>query len=104
MTGLRVRLTKRALGHLNRIDAWWRDNRSAAADLFATEVETAFKQLADAPLAGVPYARADGRSMRRLLLVETRYHVYFDVDEDADEVVVLAVWHASRGRNPPIPR
>jgi hypothetical protein len=52
MSGYRVRLTKRALGHLERIDAWWRD--------------------------------------------------YFDVDEAAGEILVVAVWHASRGRPPPI--
>jgi len=36
------------------------------------------------------------------LLIETRYHIYFDTNEDAGEVLVVAVWHASRDRPPPI--
>jgi plasmid stabilization system protein ParE len=40
--------------------------------------------------------------IRRLLLIETRYQIYFDTNEDAGEVVVVAVWHASRDRPPPV--
>jgi plasmid stabilization system protein ParE len=53
---------------------------------------------------GVPYERITGRAARRLLLTETQYHIYFDVDEDAGEVLVVAIWHASRGRPPPTSR
>jgi plasmid stabilization system protein ParE len=51
---------------------------------------------------GVPYQRLSGPPIRRLLLIETRYHIYFDTNEDAGEVVVVAVWHASRDRPPPV--
>lgn len=102
MSRFRVRLTKRALGHLQRIDAWWRENRLAAPELFDSEAESALDLLAETPFVGVPYQRLSGPPIRRLLLIETRYHIYFDTNEDAGEVVVVAVWHASRDRPPPV--
>lgn len=37
---------------------------------------------------------------RRMLLVGSRYHVYYIVDDANEEVVVLAIWSAIRGRTP----
>jgi plasmid stabilization system protein ParE len=102
MSKFRVRLTKRALGHLQRIDTWWRENRLSSPELFDSEATKALDLLAEAPLAGVIYRRLSGPPIRRLLLIETRYHIYFDTNEDAGEVLVVAVWHASRDRPPPI--
>ena len=53
MSKFRVRLTKRALGHLQRIDAWWRENRLAAPELFESQAERAL----ETPIMGVPYQR-----------------------------------------------
>lgn len=54
MSKFRVRLTKRALGHLQRIDAWWRENRLAAPDLFESEAERALDLLAETPSWAFP--------------------------------------------------
>ncbi len=35
-----------------------------------------------------------------MLLARSRYHVYYAPLDD--EVVVLAIWHASRGSGPPL--
>jgi plasmid stabilization system protein ParE len=102
MSACRVRLTKRAFGHLQRIDAWWRENRPAAPELFDGEVTSAVARLAETPFIGVSYERLSSRPARRLLLTETQYHIYFDVDEAAREVLVVAIWHSARGRPPPI--
>jgi plasmid stabilization system protein ParE len=38
--------------------------------------------------------------VRRVLLKRIRYYVYFEVSDDGARVSILAVWHASRGREP----
>lgn len=51
-------------------------------------------------MLGVIYTERRGRTIRRLLLPRSRYHLYFTYDEAADIVEVRAVWHAGRGRGP----
>jgi len=38
--------------------------------------------------------------LRRLLLPRSRYHVCYVHDSENDEVAILAVWSAVRGRGP----
>lgn len=40
------------------------------------------------------------RFVRRILLHNSRYHVYYTADSDRREVMVRAVWHAARGQGP----
>jgi plasmid stabilization system protein ParE len=61
------------------------------------ELERALLALGEMPTLGTPY-RAGSKSVRRLLLSRTHYHLYF-VQETA-RVYVLAVWSAFRGRAP----
>jgi plasmid stabilization system protein ParE len=67
---------------------------------FSRELEVAFALIGSAPNVGHPYRRSPVAGTRRVLLVRSRYHVYY-VPLD-DELVVLAVWHASRGSGPPL--
>lgn len=79
------------------IDAWWRENRDKAPDLFEEELALAFRILESAPGAGRKYPHPSGR-VRRLLLRSTRNHVYY-VERD-DCVLVVAVWGAVKGAGP----
>lgn len=79
------------------IDAWWRENRDKAPDLFEEELALAFRILESAPAAGRKYPHPSG-SVRRLLLRSTRNHVYY-VERD-DCVLVVAVWGAVKGAGP----
>jgi plasmid stabilization system protein ParE len=79
------------------IDAWWRENRDKAPDLFEEELALAFRILESAPGAGRKYPHPSG-SVRRLLLRSTRNHVYY-VERD-DCVLVVAVWGAVKGTGP----
>ena len=47
---------------------------------------------------GTPYETDLDFSVRRVLLRRTAYHVYFGLN--GDELVVLSVWGARRGRGP----
>ena len=87
---------------IGEIDRWWRQHRPAAPGLFVEELAACFDLLASAPYAGRRYAHPRIRDIRRMLLRSTGYHVYYTVRDEA--VVVLAVWNASRGAGPDLPR
>lgn len=79
---------------------WWRVNRPAAPTLFLEELEGAFELLSAAPDVGRRYRHRWIPGLRRLLLPATKHHVYYVHDEEADVVIVLAVWGAVRGHGP----
>jgi plasmid stabilization system protein ParE len=98
---LRVVFARAAQRQAETIAAWWRANRPAAATLFVDELEAARALLSDSPLVGEPYDAATLiGGVRRLLLVESQYHVYYTVDEQRRLAIVRAVWHVMRGRGP----
>jgi plasmid stabilization system protein ParE len=93
-----LRTTAQADEHIRAIDEWWRQNRTASPDLFVNELADAFAMITAAPRLGRPYPSADIPDVRRVLMRATRYHVYFRID--GNDVIVLAVWSALRGRGP----
>ena len=97
---LPVRTTPEADAQIRAIDDWWRTNRPAAPDLFLTELAASFDVIGDAPHIGRLYRQSPVPGVRRILLNQTRYHVYYVAS--ADEVSLLAVWHARRGVGPPL--
>ena len=82
------------------MDEWWRDHRVEARESFARELAAARELIAATPSIGGPYIAGSGRAVRRVLLPKTQNHVYFEVDEANDVIVVLAVWGAPRGSGP----
>jgi plasmid stabilization system protein ParE len=86
------------------IEQWWRENRLGSPDLFTNELAAAFRLLSNAPGAGRRYSARSIPGLRRVMLPNTRYHVYYVFDAEHDEVNVLAIWSASRGKGPPLRR
>jgi hypothetical protein len=72
-------ISKRARRHIEKIQAWWAENRPAAPALFLDE------------LAGV---------VRRVLMTRTSHHLYYRYLPDREELTVLAVWGAPKERGP----
>jgi len=93
---VKVELSAEAQAQVDQIDAWWRENRQAATDLFAEELEQALRTLSETPAVAVRYGPKP--SVRRLLLKRTHHHLY--VIEEPARVYVVAVWSAYRGRGP----
>jgi plasmid stabilization system protein ParE len=93
-----VIVTARAKRSLRRALAWWAENRPEAPLLILEELEGAKTLLEAAPGAGVAVAFAPGA--RRWLLPQTRYHLYYRVDDAQRIVRVLVFWHGSRGASP----
>ena len=93
-----VRTTPRADNEILVILRWWRENRPAAPNLFEEELAEASTRLATQPEIGMAFSRPRAPKTRRLLLRRTRYHVYYEHDDEG--VLVHAVWGAVRGRPP----
>lgn len=92
----RVELSPEALEQAQAIRAWWIENRPSAPDLFVEDLSATIRKLANLPRFGARYEISGVREMRRLLLLRTRYHVYYSVDDDARLVRIHAIWHLSR--------
>jgi plasmid stabilization system protein ParE len=93
---VKVELSVEAEAQVQQIDAWWRENRQAAPDLFTNELDQALLALEGTPALGARYEPKP--RVRRLLLKRTHYHLY--AIEETERVYVLAVWSAFRGRGP----
>ncbi len=97
-----VVVSPEAEAQIKAIDAWWRENRVAAPDLFVQELAEANGTLDILPSAGHRARHPDVKGLRRILLRATRYHVYYVVETKV--VHVLAVWSAVRGAGPELSR
>ena len=95
---LRLRITVRAAGEIERADTWWRDTRLAVRGALREDLKAAFKLLLQQPGVGVKVAGTRLAGTRRIHLDRIRYFVYYRVR--SEEVVILSVWHSSRGRVP----
>jgi plasmid stabilization system protein ParE len=95
-----VRYTPEATAHAAEVDLWWKENRTKAPDLFVEELRAAESLLARSPRAGQPHESEAMPGVRRLLLLKTRFHVYYIIAEK--EIVIVAVWSAVRKQGPPL--
>lgn len=64
---MKVELSEEADEQVRQIDAWWRQHRRAAPDLFTDELDRALLALGEMPAVGTIY-QVGTRSVRRLLL------------------------------------
>jgi plasmid stabilization system protein ParE len=85
---------------VEKIDAWWRENRRDTPRLFAEELAGVCAEIQRKPLIKKPYCERRGVVIRRWLMEKTGRHVYFEADVERDVVTVLRVWGARRGRGP----
>jgi len=88
-----VIVSPRARRHLDRASQWWLSHRDKAPLAFNEEVDAGFATIAESPLI-YPLVNVT-RGIHRILLERVRYYIYYRVNAD-DDIVVLAVWHASR--------
>jgi plasmid stabilization system protein ParE len=96
---VKIELAPRALSDAERCARWWRENRPAARDRFDQELREALDRIRTFPQLGSVYEAMPGRGHRRLLMPETRYHVYYRL-AGPDLVRVVAIWSSIRGRDP----
>jgi len=95
-----VLVRSEAESQIQAIATWWQENRPAAPDLFVDELAGGLDLLQTVPDLGKRYRHRKIRGLRRLLLAQSRYHIYYVHLADRNQVIVLAVWSAVRGRQP----
>lgn len=93
-------ISKRARGHIEKVQAWWRKNRPAAPYLFLDELVAAEALLRADPTFGLVYESHKSGVVRRVLLARTGHHLYYRYRADRDELTVLSVWGAPRELGP----
>ncbi len=95
---LRVRVSARAASQVRRAAEWWDENRPAAPDAVRIDIGAALAILAQTPGIGASCAGSRTPGVRRLLVGRIRYFIYYRASQNTLDV--LAVWHASRGKQP----
>lgn len=73
----RLRVSRRAESQIRVAGDWWLENRPKAPEAFSEEIE-----------------------VRRVFLGRIRYYLYYQAFPATEIIEVLAVWHASRGKEP----
>ena len=96
---MKLNISKRARLRAEKIDERWR-SEADYPHLFAQELYERLMQLSETPQIGSPWPTERRPNLKRLLLEKTQYHIYFEVDERKQEIRILTVWGARRGRTP----
>jgi ParE-like toxin of type II ParDE toxin-antitoxin system len=94
-----VEISKRARRDAIRFDAWWREHRDSR-ELFAQEFQEAIDLLETEPAPGTAHPTTRRPNLRRVLLMKTKRHVYFEIFEREQVARILCVWGAPRERGP----
>jgi len=97
---LPLHVTDEAAQQIRQAASWWHKHRSEARDRLSEELEAAFRLLTLQPLAGSLVSDSPIRGLRRVLLRNVQYHLYYRVDQKLGAVVILAFWSAHRGSQP----
>ena len=82
-----------ALQRLRSAIEWWHAHRPQGRDLLLNVVNRAIVRLETTPHIGIPHGRGDN-TRRRLLLLRSRYHLVYSVD-DATRTVRIRTIRAS---------
>lgn len=96
MDPLDVVFTRSASRDVEEADAWWRENRSSAPDLFLQELERMVATLALVPNLGAVAVNTRLPGVRRVLLRRTGYLLYYRPRESLE---IIEVRHSARSES-----
>jgi plasmid stabilization system protein ParE len=100
---VKTRLAEPAKQQAQRMHRWWKANRPKAPKLFARELADARQQISDKPDLGQFFAlRPGGIVIRRILMPKTRTHVFYEVRDRENIIMIVALWGAMRGDAPDV--
>lgn len=97
----RIRVSQAAAVQIDQANDWWLANRPMAPHTLVEELERGFDLLRTLPGAGQRVAHPRHPKLRRLHLGRVRYFLYY-LEADDENLDVLALWHSSRGSEPPV--
>lgn len=93
-------ITLRARRQVERERKWWEEHRDKSPGLFAQELAEAERHLTTLPESGELWRIRRKQTIRRWLLEKTGQHLYYVYHLEREEVLILALWGARRGRDP----
>ena len=99
---LRVEITTLAARHIRKAEEWWRINRTAAPHALRQELQRAIVLIASQPRIGSRAMNVKLPGVRRIYLPIIKQHVYYHLCGEPEYVEIVALWHARRGKGPPI--
>ena len=92
-------ITPNAEDQLAELDAWWEANRPGASKL-TVELDNVERLIGENPRLPPVHRRRRDFEARRFRLGTSPYYLYYTIDDDKREVLVLAFWSAMRGVGP----
>jgi plasmid stabilization system protein ParE len=95
---LRLSRTREADRQISEALRWWRRNREKAPSLLSAELRLAYQLMGEYPEAGALIEDAELPDIRRLSLAKTSFYLFYRVLPD--RIVIVALWHQSRGEGP----
>ncbi len=95
------RITPEAEEHLLELEEWWDQSRKAAAHL-SVELGQVLLLLTESPRLGRLYKKRGVFEARRIRIGKTPYHLYYSIEDESKEILVLALWSGIRGKGPPL--
>ncbi len=99
---LSVSVSPLAAAQVHAAETWWQANRPKAPGAIRAELDRASALLALQPAIGARAMNAGLPGVRRLHLGRIRYDLYYRVADEPRRLEILAFWHTSRGKRPPI--
>jgi plasmid stabilization system protein ParE len=94
-----VKVSKRARRDARRINERWAKHADNPR-IFAQELLDSLRHLRDIPHAGTRKGTAKRPKRRRLLMEQSKCHLYFEVDEKRNVLNVITIWNGQRGQEP----
>ena len=95
----RVVIEPSAQEQARELARWWKGNRPSSRTTVHKALHAVAKELEELPHR---YAEYTDREVRRRRLRGTPYYAFYEVDEKAEEVRIVAVWSLVRGKGPPL--
>jgi plasmid stabilization system protein ParE len=96
-----IRVSVRATAQIEKAHKWWQLNRLSAPNAVVDDIKIAFDVLKLQPECGTTIVSATAKGVRRMHLDRISYYLYYRLT-NLGEVVVIAFWHTSRGKQPKI--
>jgi len=98
----RVRVAAEAQELIDELDVWWEENRPASSLQLSSEIQSILATLAEMPRCGRFYQRIGEEEVRQYPVRGTPYSLYYVVNDDDSELVVISAWSRVRGKGPPL--
>lgn len=97
-----IRIVTSAALAIREAADWWFANRPKAPKAFVEELERALQLIASRPMIGARARNLKLTGVRCIHLTRVHYYLYYRLTSGKDTVEVLALWHTSRGKEPPL--